>query len=102
MEEKLESIIVVKRDGKKVAFDGTKVAIAIKKGFDSIESNYSNEDINKVLKELKESAGFIRGEISKRVEIRHTPELNFMYDTSLEYAKRIEDKIKEINENSEN
>ena len=61
-----------------------------------------NEDINKILKELKESAGFIRGEISKRVEIRHTPELNFMYDTSLEYAKRIEDKIKEINENSEN
>ena len=48
MEEKLESIIVVKRDGKRVAFDGTKVAIAIKKGFDSIEGKYSNEDINKV------------------------------------------------------
>ncbi len=54
MEEKLESIIVVKRDGKKVAFDGTKVAIAIKKGFDSIESNYSNEDINKVYNKVIE------------------------------------------------
>ncbi len=57
-----------------------------------------DEDRKEILKELKESAGFIRGEISKRVEIRHTPELTFEYDESLEYAKRIEDKIKEINE----
>ena len=55
-----------------------------------------DEDRKEVLKELKESAGFIRGEVSKRVEIRHTPELIFEYDESLEYAKRIEDKIKEI------
>ena len=57
-----------------------------------------DEDRKEVLKELQESASFIRGEISKRVEIRHTPELTFEYDESLEYAKRIEDKIKEINE----
>ena len=50
-----------------------------------------------VLKELKESSGFLRSEVAKRVDIRHTPELNFVYDESLEYAKRIEDKIKEIN-----
>ncbi len=57
-------------------------------------------DLNReqVLKELKESASFLRGEISKRVEIRHTPELIFLYDESLEYARRIEEKIKEINE----
>ncbi len=46
-------IIVVKRNGRKVDFDATKIAIAIKKGFDSIlidedESKYSNRDINKV------------------------------------------------------
>ena len=57
-----------------------------------------DEDKKEVLKELKDSAGFIRSEVSKRVEIRHTPELIFEYDESLEYAKRIEDKIKEINE----
>ncbi len=57
-----------------------------------------DEDRKEILKELKDSAGFIRGEVSKRVEIRHTPELIFEYDESLEYAKRIEDKIKEINE----
>ena len=51
-----------------------------------------------VLKELKESAGFLRSELSKRVDIRHTPSLTFLYDESLEYAKRIEEKLKEINE----
>jgi len=58
-----------------------------------------NEDRNVVLKELKESAGFLRHELASRVDIRHTPELTFVYDESLEYAKKIEDKIKEINEN---
>lgn len=57
-----------------------------------------NEDRNLVLKELKDSAGFLRSEVSKRVDIRHTPSLTFEYDSSLEYAKRIEEKIKEINE----
>ena len=57
-----------------------------------------NEDRNIVLKELKESAGFLRHELASRVDIRHTPELTFIYDESLEYAKKIEDKIKEIND----
>ena len=56
-----------------------------------------DEDRKKVLKELQESAGFLRHEIATRVDIRHTPELTFVYDESLEYAKKIEDKIKEIN-----
>lgn len=44
---------VVKRDGKKVEFNGDKIAIAIKKGFDSvINENYSEEDINKVYIEV--------------------------------------------------
>ena len=57
-----------------------------------------NEDRNLVLKELKESSGFLRHELAGRVDIRHTPELTFVYDESLEYAKKIEEKIKEINE----
>lgn len=44
---------VIKRDGKKVDFDGTKIALAIKKGFDSvttdgINTKYSQVDVNKV------------------------------------------------------
>lgn len=48
----LNDLKVVKRNGKKVDFDGTKIAMAIKKGFDSItiddEKKYTEKDINKV------------------------------------------------------
>lgn len=44
----IEDLIVVKRDGKKVSFDGTKIAIAIKKGFDSIDGKYNEDDISKI------------------------------------------------------
>ena len=54
MEERLSNIIVVKRDGKKVNFDGTKIAIAIKKGFDSIEGKYNEDDVNKVYNKVIE------------------------------------------------
>lgn len=52
------NIKVVKRDGKKVDFDGSKIALAIKKGFDSVEvdeelseskeKKYTEKDIQKV------------------------------------------------------
>lgn len=61
-----------------------------------------NEDKQLVLKELKDSAGYLRHELSEKIEIRHTPELIFQYDESLEYAKKIEDKIKEIHKNNNN
>ena len=52
-EELLSNLKVVKRDGKKVDFDGSKIAIAIKKGFDSIskdleEPKYTEKDIQNV------------------------------------------------------
>ena len=50
------------------------------------------------LKALNGAASFIRGELSKRVEIRHTPELKFIYDTSIEYGEHIEKIIEQINE----
>jgi len=43
------SLKVVKRDKKKVNFNGEKIALAIKKSFDSLEEGtYDEEDINKV------------------------------------------------------
>lgn len=57
MNENLEkniNLIVVKRDGKKVDFNGAKVALAIKKGFDSVNpddeqlAKYTEKDVHKV------------------------------------------------------
>ena len=60
-----------------------------------------NENRDEVLKSLKSASSFIRGEISKRIEIRHTPELRFEFDNSIEYGEKIEKIIKEINETEE-
>ncbi|MDD2180766.1 MAG: anaerobic ribonucleoside triphosphate reductase [Bacilli bacterium] len=57
VEEKMKDLVVIKRNGRRVSFDGSKIAIAIKKGFDSvinddedieIEKKYTNNDVNKI------------------------------------------------------
>ena len=57
VEDLLSQLSVVKRNGKKVSFNGTKIAVAIKKGFDSITiidenddrvQKYNEKDIQKV------------------------------------------------------
>ena len=70
MEERLANVIVVKRDGKKVNFDGTKIAIAIKKGFDSIEEKYNEDDINKVYNKVIERIVKLKRERIKIEEIQ--------------------------------
>lgn len=56
-------------------------------------------DPKETLKALKSAKGFIRRELADRIELRHIPELEFIYDESIEYGKKIEEKIKEIHEN---
>ncbi len=45
---------------------------------------------------LKKSAGFIRSELAKRVNLRNTPELIFEWDDSLEYGAKIDTILKNI------
>lgn len=47
-------------------------------------------------KALKSASGFIRHKLREKVDIRQIPELKFIYDESIEYGKRIEEKLKEI------
>ena len=51
-EEKLNHLTVIKRSGKKVEWNGARIAIAIKKSFDSLEKDeerhYTEKDVNKV------------------------------------------------------
>ena len=42
--DKLENLTVIKRNGKKVDFDETKIALSIKKGFDSVEVDTDEDD----------------------------------------------------------
>ena len=43
-----DEIVVVKRSGQRVNFSDTKVALAIKKGFDSVYEEYDEKEVNKV------------------------------------------------------
>ena len=57
---------------------------------------YGNYEKNEVQKELANASSFLRGELSKRIDIRNTPELRFVYDESTEYGEHIEEIIEEI------
>ena len=45
---------------------------------------------------LKQSSGYIRSAIAKRVNLRTTPELIFEFDESMEYGSRIDEILKNI------
>lgn len=59
---------------------------------------FEKSKLDSTMNALKEAKGFIRKELSNRVEMRHTPELEFVYDESIEYGKKIEDIIEKIHE----
>ena len=67
-EEKVD-LVVVKRNGKKVDFDGTKILLAIKKGFDNV--NEQDEETGKFIYDEKE----IYIEVIKTIEKEYTDKI---------------------------
>ena len=51
-----------------------------------------------VLEALAGASSFIRTKLAERIDIRHTPELKFIYDTSIKYGEHIEKIIDKIHE----
>ncbi|TNJ66152.1 30S ribosome-binding factor RbfA [Paenibacillus hemerocallicola] len=49
------------------------------------------------LKAIAKATGFIRSELSKRIRLRITPELQFQFDSSIEYGSRIDELLNKIN-----
>lgn len=45
---------------------------------------------------LKQSSGYIRSGIAKKINLRTTPELIFEFDESLEYGAKIDEILKDI------
>lgn len=58
---------------------------------------FDNNRKNDTLKALNHAKSFIRGELSKRVQVRHIPEITFIFDESIEYGNKIEKIINDIN-----
>jgi ribosome-binding factor A len=57
------------------------------------------DDREKVLHDLNNAAGFFRSLLAERLEIRHTPELKFIFDESIEYGQKIEKIIEDLHKN---
>lgn len=54
------------------------------------------KSVEETMKGLKESAGFIRSQVAKTVNLRITPELVFEYDDSIENGEKIDNILKQI------
>ncbi len=59
------------------------------------------EGQKKAIEGLKSAAGFVRRELGHRLQLRHTPELVFEIDHSIEQGAYINKIIHEINEKGE-
>ncbi len=44
---------------------------------------------------LTSAAGFVRREVSRRLQLRYTPDITFVFDPRLETAERLADLLKE-------
>ena len=57
----------------------------------------TDEDREKTQEGLKSAEGFMRRELAHRLNMRNTPELHFIMDTSIEDAMEMMKKIDEVN-----
>lgn len=61
---------------------------------------FGNEEVKAAtLKALEKAKGFMRGEVGRRVALRHSPELIFKIDESVEYGSRIDSLISQLHRN---
>ena len=61
-----------------------------------VSSLGSDEQLNESIEGLKSAGGFIRRELAHRVNLRKTPELQFVADRSMEYAIEMSMKIEAL------
>lgn len=66
--------------------------------FTVLDENRKNE----TLKALNNASKFIRRELADRIDIRHIPELSFVFDESISYGKKIETIIEKIHDEDNN
>ena len=60
------------------------------------------EERDKAMKGLKSAAPYLQSELQKRVRLRRTPKLRFIYDESVDRGFRIESALREAKESEGN
>lgn len=54
------------------------------------------ESLKKTMEGLKAASGFLRRELAQTVNLRHTPELQFIEDHSIEYGAHMDELINRV------
>lgn len=88
----ITGIITVTKVNTTADLDQSKVFISI----------YDENTREEVLNAIKHSAGFIRRELAKRIELRKIPFLTFFLDESFEYGQKIDKTIEKISSERNN
>ncbi len=98
IEREIGSILLSSKDERLRFVTITKVNLtsdaSIATVFYSVIGN--ENQISATEKSLENAKGYIRSSLGKKLEIRKIPELNFKYDTSMEYGARIDSILKDI------
>lgn len=55
------------------------------------------EEKEKTMEGLQKSASYARHQLARRMNLRNTPELTFVLDTSIEYGVKMSQRIQELN-----
>lgn len=61
----------------------------------------NDEQKKETLQGLEKAKGFLRSEVGRRIQLRHTPELVFKFDASIEHGQHISKLLEEVNRNDE-
>lgn len=60
-------------------------------------SFFKDEDVNKGMKILEKSKGFIRSQLAKMMDTRRVPQINFVLDDSFKKAQHLDEIISKVN-----
>lgn len=55
------------------------------------------EEKEQTLLALDKASGFIRSEIGKRIRLKKTPEISFLFDEAFEYGSKIDAILRDLN-----
>lgn len=56
------------------------------------------QDRDSIARGLLKATGFLKSQLGKRIRLRHIPDLKFIYDTSFDYASKIDRLLRELHD----
>lgn len=107
-EVKMELSTIIQREVKDPRIDALVSIVAVDTTGDLKECKVyisvlgDNEKRNQTMQGLESSSGFIRRELARRLNLRNTPHLHFIMDTSIERGIEMSKLIKNVTLEEEN